>query len=79
MAASWETIPPTNHQNVTKSDATVYDPPFRALVIGGGGTLVVTSKDGADATYTVQAGQTIVIVGTKVKAATTATGIVAQF
>lgn len=78
MALPWETIPPDDHVAITPSANAVANGPFRALVIGGAGTVTVTSKKGTSVTYTVQAGQTIIIQGTHVTAAT-ATGIVAQF
>jgi hypothetical protein len=76
---SYSTEPSPVHENITPSDETVYDPPFRALVVGTAGTLIVTDSLGNDATYTCVAGQTVVIVGNKVKAASTAGGIVAQY
>ena len=51
----------------------------RYLIIGTAGTLVLTNADGADVSFPVQAGQTVVLRPTKVKTGTTATGIVAAW
>ena len=62
---------------VAKSDSTVLDT-TRALYIGGAGDLVVTMAKGGDVTFkAVPAGSVLPIRVTKVKAATTATDIVA--
>lgn len=64
---------------VTPSDTTVLTG-VRALYIGSigsGASLVVTDQGGEDATFTVAAGQIVAIAPSKVKAATTASGIVA--
>jgi len=68
-----------DHGAVSPSDATVFSPPFRAIYVGGAGTVVITSKSGTDATYTCPAGATIFMAGTKVKAASTATLLVAMY
>ena len=63
---------------VTPSDATVLTT-SRALFVGSGGTLVVTML-GSDVTFTnVQSGAILPLQVQKVKAATTATGIVALY
>lgn len=63
---------------VTPSDSTVLSG-VRAIYVGGAGTIVVTPASGADVTFTVPAGGTLLISPTKVKAASTATGIVALY
>lgn len=65
---------------VTPSDVTVFNPPFRALYVGVGGSVVIVSLLGTTATFSgVPAGTTLFIAGTQVKAASTATSIVALF
>lgn len=60
---------------VTKSDATVIR--AEALYVGTGGTVVVTTRKGNEATFTnVPSGSVLPIACTQVKAATTASGIV---
>lgn len=64
---------------VTKSDATDLGR-TRAIWVGGTGNLVVTMADGTDVTFTaVPAGSWLWIQVQKVKAATTATNIVALY
>ncbi len=63
---------------ITPSDDTVLEN-VRALVIGGAGDLVLTNSNGDDVTFTVVAGQTLVVSPAHVKAATTATVIVALY
>jgi len=66
-----------NHQAITPSDSTTYDPPLRVITVGAAGTLVLTDINDVDATYTVPAGAVINwMLVKKVKAASTATGIV---
>lgn len=46
---------PVTFQNVraiTKSDSTVYDPPLRALYIGGAGAVALTFTDDSTAVFT---------------------------
>ena len=65
---------------VTASDETVYDPPFRYLRVGGAGNVTITKMDGTDIQIEdVLAGDVIWLMGTKVKAATTATKVTAFF
>lgn len=69
-----------NHQAVTPSDSTVYDPPLRVIYAAGSGTLVLTDINDVDATYTVLAGTVVNwMLIKKVKAASTATGIVGSW
>ena len=64
---------------VTPSDSTVLAV-TKGLYIGGTGNLVVTMADGVDATFTgISAGIVHPLSVTKVKAATTATSIVAVY
>jgi len=71
------TAPATRAVAVTPSDSTVLDT-TRALYVGGAGTVVVDMLDsGTNITFAVAAGTLLPIRVTKVKAATTATGIVA--
>lgn len=68
------------YEAVTPSDATEFSPWFRALRIGGAGDIVVTDIEGNDVTFVgAQVGETLPIWGSKVKAATTATDIIAYF
>lgn len=47
-----ETNPATDHAAVTKSDATKYDPPFRALYIGTTGDVAIKANPyGVAVTY----------------------------
>ena len=63
---------------VTKSDTTIVD--CRSLYVGGAGDLVVTMARGGDVTFVgVPAGTFLPVQVQKVKAATTATNIVALF
>lgn len=82
MTAQWQhraverDAPGTGAVAVTASDVTVYDPPLRALFVGGAGNVTLTGLDGNDATFTgVTAGTILPVSCTKVKAATTATNI----
>lgn len=69
-----------NHAAVTKSDATVYTPPFDALYVGGAGDVAVKDRDGTNATYTVPAGGYILCQASQVMSTgTTATGIVGLY
>lgn len=70
-----DTSPAENAAAVTPSDSTIIT--SRMLSIGGAGNLVVDMKGGqAGVTIPVAAGQTLPISVQKVRAATTATGIV---
>lgn len=66
---------------VTPSDSTVLSPSPRALYIGGGGDVTVTmAADGADVVFkNVPPGLKLPVRVSKVKAATTATYIVALY
>lgn len=82
MTAQWQhraverDAPGTGAVAVTASDVTVYDPPLRALFVGGAGNVTLTGLDGIDAVFTgVTAGTILPVSCTKVKAATTATNI----
>lgn len=70
-----------NHQAITKSDSTTYDPPLRGLFVGGAGDVVLTDLAGVDASYTVPAGAIIDwLIITKVKSTgTTATLMVGGY
>ena len=60
---------------ITPSDVTIL-PTTRGIYIGGDGNLTVTMESGADCDFpNVKAGTVIPIRVTKVKAATTATGL----
>lgn len=72
LSIPWPTV--VAHEAVTKSDDTVLVD-CHALFVGGAGTVVATVAD-VDVTYTVAAGAVLPIAATKVKAASTATGIV---
>lgn len=61
---------------VVPSDVTILSPTLY-LIIGGAGNLTVTMVGGMDAVIPVLASQVLPLRVTKVKAATTATGIVA--
>jgi hypothetical protein len=76
MSSYSNSNPATDAVAVTPSDSTELQ--FRALYVGGTGDLVVTTGAGNDVTFqSVPAGLIIPVQGTKVKAATTATKIVA--
>jgi len=78
MSASAD--PADNAAAVTKSDSTVLSPIPRGLYVGGAGDLVVTMAGGGDITFTaVPAGTILPIRVSKVKAATSATAIVAIY
>ncbi|MGB5336347.1 MAG: hypothetical protein WBN07_12060 [Woeseiaceae bacterium] len=66
---------------ITKSDTTVYDPPLRAVWVGGGtGTLKVRMVSGNDCTFTGVAGVLIPIACDMIYSTTTdATGIVGLY
>lgn len=83
MAAPAQTIinngfPAEYAAAVTKSDSTVLEP-TRALYVGGSGDItVVMAGDGAEVVFSnIPNGMVLAIRVTKVKAATTATNIVA--
>jgi len=63
---------------ITPSDTTVYDPPLKALWVGGAGNLsVIASDDTAAVTISgINGGQIIPVMAKQVLAATTATSIV---
>jgi len=64
---------------VTPSDSTVL-PPFQMLYVGGTGAVTVTLLDGTDVVFSaIPVGTFLPIRGTKVKAATSATLIVAMW
>jgi hypothetical protein len=57
---------------ITKSDSTVYNPPFRAIYVGGGGIVKVRSANGDDnVEWTVPAGGYILCRCDKIYSATT--------
>lgn len=60
---------------VTPSDATLYAGVKGVAICGAAGNLVVTRLDGVDETIPVLAGMVLPIGFIKVKAATTATGV----
>jgi hypothetical protein len=65
---------------VTPSDVTVFDPPFRALYIGGDGDVSVVTLGGTTVAFTgAAAGSILPVGGSQVLAATTATGVVALY
>jgi len=65
---------------VTPSDVTVFGTRTRGIYIGGGGTLEVKMVDGTVVTFVgVVAGSVLPIRVTQVRAASTATSIVALF
>lgn len=65
------------HMAITKSDSTTYDPPLRGLLVMGAGDVVATDFEGNDVTYSsCPAGFFIPTLLTKVKAATTGTGLI---
>jgi len=71
--------PATHLEAVTPSDSTTYDPPLRALFVGGAGNLAVIAEDDAAAvTMTgVPAGSLVPVMVKKVMStSTTATNIV---
>ena len=72
------TSPAVSQVAITKSDTTVYDPPLKALWVGGGGNLsLIASDDTAAVTLVgVNGGQIIPVMAKQVMAATTATSIV---
>lgn len=70
---------PNHHLSITASDDTSYNPPFAAIYAAGAGTLVIEDLYGVQATYTVPAGYLLVMRGKRVMAASSATGLVAQF
>jgi len=70
--------PAVDYAPVTPSDSTVYNPPFRGIYVGTAGNVVLTSVRGNDCTFKAAAGA-ILPAGTKVKAATTATDLVALY
>ena len=49
---SAKTKPAVNFAALTKSDATVYSPPYRALFVGGDGNVALVAADGSAATFT---------------------------
>lgn len=59
----------------TPSDTTTYSGVKGVAICGAGGNLVVTRIDGTDETIPVLSGQLLPISFVKVKAATTATGV----
>jgi hypothetical protein len=70
--------PSANFQAITPSDATDLSTlGIRAIYVAGAGTVVATPATGADVTFTCQAGAVLLINPKKIKAASSATGIVA--
>lgn len=63
------------HRAVTAADADIAT--FDALYAGTAGTLVVTDLDGTVVTWTVPAGGYALVMGKRVAAASSATGIIA--
>jgi hypothetical protein len=49
MASLEDIVPARDAVAVTKSDATTYSPPFRALWVGGAGDVAVKTKVGGSA------------------------------
>jgi len=47
-----KTKPAVSYAALTKSDSTVYSPPYRALYVGGDGNVVLVAADGSTATFT---------------------------
>ena len=70
--------PAEGHLAITPSDTPLTDIP-KAIYVGGAGTLVMQDKNAVDVTYTVLAGAIIPFRPTIIKAASTATGIVAWY
>ena len=68
--------PGQDHAAIVPNDSTTYNPPFRRLFIGGAGTVVITSRFGVDASYTVAAGTMLDVAGTKVKATGTSATLI---
>lgn len=70
--------PATGHVAVTKSDSTIYDPPFKAIWVGGIGDIVLVDSGGTSVTYTVAAVPAIIPTCTKMvkSTGTSATNIV---
>ncbi len=81
MPAIWESSSAADHEAVTKSDSTVYDPPFRALFIGTGGDVAIKSKKGTSVTYkNLPDGSTLMVSGIQVlSTGTDASDIVALY
>lgn len=75
------TAPAAWAATITASDSTVLSPVPRAFYVGGDGDIVATmAGDGADITFTgCVAGMILPIRATKIKAATSATNIVALY
>lgn len=63
---------------VTPSDETTYAN-MRGIFVGGAGTLVLTGANGVDAPFPMPAGGFLPASPVKIKAASTATGIVACY
>lgn len=63
---------------ITKSDATVYDPPLQSIYVGGTGDVVVvmTTGEAAVTFKAVPVGTQLKLQAVKVMAATTATNLV---
>ena len=51
MSTLSKTKPAVEATSVTLSDATVYNPPFRSLYIGGAGDLKIMDASGNDVTF----------------------------
>ena len=80
-AASYDVCPGRDHATVTKSDSTVFDPPFRSIYVGTGGDVAIKSLDGNVVTWPNCKDNFIIpMAGTKVMSTnTTASNMVAIF
>ena len=75
-----DSSPATKFAEITKSDSTVYDPTPSAIYVGGAGDIEITGDDDVDATFVgVLAGTILSVRPKKIKAATTATNLVALY
>lgn len=59
---------PGHHVAITKSDATVYNPPLLGVYCGAAGTVTIADLDGTLVQYTVVPGVVIPCMATKVMA-----------
>lgn len=74
------TFPSMRNEEVTPSNSTEYDPPFRALYVGTGGDVAITDPSGNTTTWrNVPDGSYVLSSGVKVNATTTAADIIAIF
>jgi hypothetical protein len=65
-------------KSITPSDTAAFDR-CDAIYVGGAGTVICTNTLGADVTFTAVAGAVIPVKATNVKAASTATGLIALY